>query len=285
MSDPIGALSEAVLAASLEVVPGAEIEPTLERPPKPEFGDFSTNAALLLAPLAGAKPREVAERLAAELREQLGAGLTDVAVAGPGFVNLFLADAWFTGAARLIAERGAGWGGGVAAGRERRTLVEFVSANPTGPITVASARHAAYGDSLGRILEFAGHPVEREYYVNDAGGQIRLLGASIAARISGGEIPDGGYQGDYLIPIAEQLAAEGLGADDPEALARRGVELMRASIEASLARFGVVFDRFSSERALHESGALDAGIELVSAIRGDLPQRGRVVDAHLRAWR
>ncbi len=274
MSDPIGALSEAVLAASLEVVPGAEIEPTLERPPKPEFGDFSTNAALLLAPLAGANPREVAERLAAELRERLGAGLTDVAVAGPGFVNLFLADEWFTGAARLIAERGASWGGGVAAGRKRRTLVEFVSANPTGPITVASARHAAYGDSLARILEFAGHPVEREYYVNDAGGQIRLLGASIAARISGGEIPEGGYQGDYLVPIAEQLAAEGLGVDDPEALARRGVELMRAAIEASLARFGVVFDRFASERALHESGALDAGIELVAATEGTYRSEG-----------
>ncbi len=265
MSDPIGALDEAVRAAAAEVVPGATIEPTLERPPKPEFGDFSTNAAMLLAPLASTQPRAAAEPLAAALRERLGPALRDVAIAGPGFVNIFLADDWFTGAARLIAERGSSWGGGVAAGRERRTLVEFVSANPTGPITVASARHAAYGDSLARILEFAGHPVEREYYVNDAGGQIRLLGASIAARIAGTEVPEGGYQGDYLIPIAEQLAEEGLGADAPEELARRGVELMRASIEASLERFRVRFDRFASERALHDEGKLQQAIELVSS--------------------
>ena len=264
MSDPIGALRESVLAAVAEVHPSAEVEPTLERPPKPEFGDFSTNAALLLAPIAGEKPRDVAARLEDALRSHLGDELRDVQIAGPGFLNLFLADSWFNGAAAAIDESGADWGAGVAAGRERRTQVEFVSANPTGPITVASARHAAYGDSLARIFEFAGHPVQREYYVNDAGGQIRLLGQSLAARMTGDEIPEGGYQGDYLIPVAEQLAAEGLGPDDVEQLSRRGVELMRASIEASLAAFRVSFDRFASERELHESGALEAGIELVS---------------------
>ena len=265
MNDPIGSLRAAIQAAVEKVAPGASVEPSLERPPKPEFGDFSTNAALLLAPIVGSKPRDVAVGLGEALSAELGEALTSLDVAGPGFLNLFLADRWFETATAGVADAGAEWGSGVAAGRARKTMVEFVSANPTGPITVASARHAAYGDSLARILTFAGHDVDREYYLNDAGGQIRLFGLSIAARISGGEIPDGGYQGDYLIGIAEQLEGEGLGPDDTEQLARRGIELMRESIESSLARFGVSFDRWSSERALHESGALEAGIELVSA--------------------
>lgn len=264
MSDPVADLRAAVVAAVQAAVPGAAVDPTLERPPKPEFGDFSTNAALLAAPIAGAKPRDLATSLAPELESRLGDELDRIEVAGPGFLNLFLADPWFERAAAVVAEAGDEWGSGVAAGRARRTQVEFVSANPTGPITVASARHAAYGDSLARILEFAGHPVEREYYVNDAGGQIRLFAQSIAARMTGGEIPEGGYEGEYLVPLAEQLAEEGVDPADEETLRRRGVELMRASIEASLTRFGVSFDNWASERALHESGALDRGIELVS---------------------
>jgi arginyl-tRNA synthetase len=264
MSDPIAELRAAVLAAVSAAVPGAEVEPTLERPPKPEFGDFSTNAALLAAPIAGGKPRDVAATIAPALERELGAELDRIEIAGPGFLNLFLTDAWFERAAGVIAEAGPAWGSGVAAGRERRTQVEFVSANPTGPITVASARHAAYGDSLARILEFAGHPVEREYYVNDAGGQIRLFAQSIAARMTGGEIPEGGYEGDYLVPVAEQLAGEGVDPEDIDALARRGVELMRESIQASLQRFRVDHDVWFSERSLHDSGALERGIELVS---------------------
>ena len=265
MSDPIAALRAAVLAAVEVVVPGAELEPTLERPPKADFGDYSTNAALLLAPLAGEKPRDVAARLGAALEAELGDSLRAVEVAGPGFLNLFLADGWFESAAVAVAEAGDRWGSGVAAGRERRTQVEFVSANPTGPITVASARHAAYGDSLARILEFAGHPVEREYYVNDAGGQIRLFGASLAARMTGGEIPEGGYQGEYVAALADRLAGEGLEPGDTEALARRGIELMVESIGTTLDRFRVHFDRWFSERSLHESGALQEGIDRVSA--------------------
>jgi arginyl-tRNA synthetase len=264
MSDPLAQLRAAVGAAVQAEVPGAEVEPTLERPPKPEFGDFSTNAALLAAPIAGERPRELAARLAPELEGALGADLERVEIAGPGFLNLFLADGWFERAAAVVAGAGSDWGSGVARGRERRTQVEFVSANPTGPITVASARHAAYGDSLARILEFAGHEVEREYYVNDAGGQIRLFAQSIAARMTGGEIPEGGYEGEYLAPVADQLRAEGVDPTDTEELARRGVALMRDSIQASLNRFRVEHDHWFSERSLHDSGALERGIELVS---------------------
>lgn len=266
MTDPIGTLSEAVSAAAAEMQEGdGLLEASFERPPKPEFGDYSTNAALLLAPLLGEQPRVVAERLGELLVGSEGAAIDRVEVAGPGFLNLFLGDGWFRDAAEAIRGAGPEFGSGVAAGRSERTLVEFVSANPTGPVTVASGRHAAYGDSLARILEFAGHTVEREYYMNDAGGQIRLFGESIAARLSGGEIPEGGYQGAYIGDLAERLAGEGLGAEDGEQLARRGVELMRESIEASLGRFRVRFDSWFSERLMRESGGLEAGIEAVRA--------------------
>ncbi len=267
------------------VVPGAELEPTLERPPKADFGDYSTNAALLLAPLAGEKPRDVAVRLGAALEAELGDSLRAVEVAGPGFLNLFLAERWFGRAAVAIAEAGERWGSGVAAGRERRTQVEFVSANPTGPITVASARHAAYGDSLARILEFAGHPVEREYYVNDAGGQIRLFGASLAARMTGGEIPEGGYQGEYVATLADRLAGEGLDSADTEALGAARDRADGRVDPGDLDRFSVRFDSWFSERSLHESGALQEGIDRVSRLEPHLRERRRAVDAHFRARR
>jgi arginyl-tRNA synthetase len=266
MSDPIGTLRQSVVAAAsrLHDLDGTA-EPALERPPKPEFGDYSTNAGLLLAPALGVPPREVAERLGEQLGEQLGGALEGHEVAGPGFLNLFMADRWHRDAVAAINEAGERFGSGVAAARPRRALVEFVSANPTGPVTVASGRHAAYGDSLARILEFAGHEVEREYYMNDAGGQIRLFGGSIAARMSGGEVPEGGYRGEYVTELAAELAAEGIEPTDVERLAERGVELMQAMIEATLRRFRVRFDRWSSERQLHEGGALERAVELIAA--------------------
>ncbi len=264
-SDPIGALRDEVAAAATALSAGGSQAPSVERPPKPEFGDFSTNAALLLAPLLDSKPREVAERLGPALSESIGDQLDRVEVAGPGFLNLFLADGWFREAVDEVNRAAAGFGAGVAAERRQRVLVEFVSANPTGPVTVASGRHAAYGDSLARILEFAGHEVDREYYLNDAGGQIRLFGESIAARMLGREPPEGGYKGDYVGAIADRLAADGVGPDDPSELARFGVELMRESIEASLERFRVRFDHWFSERTLHDSGALEAAIEVISS--------------------
>jgi arginyl-tRNA synthetase len=232
--------------------------PALERPPRAEFGDYSSNAAMLLAPVLEEPPRAIAERLGGELRERLGPLLERVDVAGPGFLNLFLSDSWFRSALQAIRDRGERFGADVVepAARER-ILVEFVSANPTGPLTVASGRGAAIGDALSRVLEFAGHEVVREYYVNDHGTQIELFGASIAAAMTGVEAPEGGYRGEYVATLAEQMRGMGLTPDDVDALARRGVELMMEQVRATLDRFRVGFDLFVSERALVEAGEVE----------------------------
>lgn len=258
MNDPIAALKTALADACAALATGAAVSLTLERPPKPELGDYSTNAALLLAPLLQQPPREVAAQLGDLVLEALGPSLDRVEVAGPGFLNLFLAEDWFRDAVEEINAAGSEFGAGVASERAERILVEFVSANPTGPITVAGGRHAAYGDSLARILSFAGHEVGREYYVNDAGRQIELFGESIAARLEGVEVPEDGYRGDYVVELAEKLGSQGVGAGEVDRLAARGVELMLESIGASLARFRVGFDRWSSELALVRDGAREA---------------------------
>ena len=158
----------------------------------------------MLAPLLKAPPREVAERLGGALRDRLGDALERVEVAGPGFLNLFLADPWYVGALDWVLAAGDGYGG-AGADPALRVNVEFVSANPTGPLTAASGRHAAYGDALARVLGFAGHDVVREYYFNDAGTQIEKLGESIRARARGEEVPEGGYVGDYVSELAAQI--------------------------------------------------------------------------------
>jgi arginyl-tRNA synthetase len=213
---------------------------------------------MLLAPVLEQPPRAIAERLGDELREKLGGSLERVDVAGPGFLNLFLSDSWFRSALQAIRERGERFGSDVVAPSEReRILVEFVSANPTGPLTVASGRGAALGDALSRVLAFAGHHVEREYYVNDHGSQIELFGRSIAAAMTGAEVPEGGYRGEYVGSLAEELGREGLGPQDVDALSRRGVELMMEQVRSTLERFRVRFDRFVSERALVEQGDVE----------------------------
>jgi arginyl-tRNA synthetase len=171
-----------------------------------------------------------------------------------------MSEDWMRAAARHVLDSAEAFGGGVV-DEPRKVLIEFVSANPTGPLTVASGRHAAYGDSLARLLGFAGHDVLREYYLNDAGSQIRLFGESIEARLKGEEIPEGGYQGDYVSELADRIRAEGDAELDATALSRRGVELMVESIRGSLERIRISFDRWSSELDLHEQGALSAAIE------------------------
>jgi arginyl-tRNA synthetase len=235
--------------------------PTLERPPRAEFGDFSTNVALLLAPALKAPPREIAEAVGSKLDTGLGDELERAEVAGPGFLNLFLSDAWFRHALEGLRAEGERFGAGVVPPAEReRILVEFVSANPTGPLNAAGGRHAAYGDSLARVLALAGHEVGREYYVNDHGTQIELFGRSIAARMRGEPVPEGGYQGDYITDLAEQLRGEGADASDLETLTARALELMLADVRATLERFRVRFDNFFSERTLHGSERIEAGI-------------------------
>src|SRR5215216_901399 len=208
MGDPVAELRSVVEAAASTLRDGGEAgrsHPTLERPPKPEFGDYSTNAAMLLAPALGEQPRGTAEKLAAELGKSLEGSLEKVEVAGPGFLNLFLSEAWYRRAAGELGSQGEGLGRPQLPEATDRINIEFVSANPTGPLTAAGGRHAAYGDSVARVLEFAGHPVIREYYVNDRGGQIDLYAASIAARMKGEPVPDGGYEGEYVAEIAASL--------------------------------------------------------------------------------
>ena len=254
MTDPVSNLLSAVVATASAVRgEGAGQAPTLERPSKPDFGDYSPNVAMLLAPGMGKAPREIAEQVAAGLGERLGDDLQRAEVAGPGFLNLFMSDAWCSRSLAGTLDAGDAYGAGERAAGKRMN-VEFVSANPTGPVTVASGRHAAYGDSLCRLLEFAGNEVDREYYVNDRGGQIERFVASIRARANGEEPPEDGYQGTYLIDVAQRIGdAAHLDDDD---LARTGVEIMLEAIRETLARFRVHMDRFSSERALHESGAV-----------------------------
>jgi arginyl-tRNA synthetase len=256
--DPVADLTNAVEETAADVAGdgrGAGLK--LDRPPRADFGDYSTNAAMLLAPTLGEAPRAVAERLGDRLGDRLGETVERVEIAGPGFLNLFMADRWYAETVASLVEAGEDYGAGADAGEH--VNLEFVSANPTGPITIASARHAAYGDSLARILERAGHRVEREYYVNDAGSQVQRFGESIQARARGEEPPDDGYRGAYVIELAGRI--EGAAEADPDELAQRGIELMVEGVKAALARFRVHMDKFFSERTLHEAGDVQAAIE------------------------
>jgi arginyl-tRNA synthetase len=273
MTDPISALRAAIVDAATALAGSAPAtEPKLERPPRPDFGDYSTNAAMLLAPALGEPPRAIAERLGSALTGTLGGDVERVDVAGPGFLNLFMSDDWYRRSLQQMT--GERWGAGRAQPAER-VLVEFVSANPTGPITVASGRHAAFGDSLARLLEFAGHAVTREYYVNDTGSQVLRFGESIRARARGEEPPTDGYRGDYVRELAGRIP--GAADADPEELARAGVALMIESITATLERFRVHMDSFFSERSLFESGAVEAAQEA-------LAERGLVYSSDGATW-
>jgi arginyl-tRNA synthetase len=273
--DPIAVLRGAIRETSAAF--GAELGDrlALERPPKAELGDYSTNAAMLLAPSVGAPPREVADRLRDELEQRLGTATDRIEVAGPGFLNLFLSDRWHREAVAGVLGTGEWFGASAADGE--RVIVEFVSANPTGPVTVASGRGAAFGDSLARLLVFRGDRVEREYYMNDEGAQVRLFAESIAARMRGEEPPEDGYAGDYVIELAADLREAGADPADIDELELRGVVTMRAWIEETLRRFGIEYDTWSSERALHEAGAVEAAV-------ADLRERGHVYDSEGAVW-
>jgi arginyl-tRNA synthetase len=278
MRDPIFDLRAAVedSVGVLRDGKAGEARPTLERPPRPELGDYSTNAAMLLAPVRGEPPRDVAERLRDELDGRLEGSAERIEVAGPGFINFFLADRWHREGTQALLAGGEELGSGVVE-RPERVIVEFVSANPTGPLTAAGGRHAAYGDSVARILALAGQAVEREFYVNDVGGQVRRFAESIAARMRGAELPEDGYEGDYVVELARELAAEGAQAGDLDGLERLGAERMRQAVASTLERFGVHFDTWFSERSLHDSGRVAQAIE-------ELRERGHVYESEGATW-
>jgi arginyl-tRNA synthetase len=217
---------------------------TLERPSDPEHGDYATNAAMKLAGTRRQAPRELAAELADAAR-----ALPEVEraeIAGPGFVNLFVSDAWLGEALGSVLDAGLEFGGGQAQ-PQRRFLVEMVSANPTGPITVASARNGAFGDSVARLLAFAGHGVEREYYYNDSGAQMDKFRESVEAVRRGEEPPADGYQGDYIAEVARVPG-------DP-------VAAMRKQIEDTLEKFRIHFDTWVNQSDMEQRFA-----ELLSKI-------------------
>jgi len=278
---PIADLRAAVEAAVAALGDGGppRAAPTLERPKQAGHGDYATNAALLLAPVLRQSPRDVAARLADALQARLGTALQRVEVAGPGFLNLFLADAWYLGALDGVLAAGDRFGAG-GADPPRRVNLEFVSANPTGPLHVGHSRNAAYGDALARMLAFRGHRIHREFYVNDFGSQVYRLGESIQARARGQEPPDEGYVGAYVAELAEQI--EGAATLPLAAVAFRGVELMVERARASLVRFRIEFDAWFSERSLH--ARRDGKPSLVEHAFEVLERQGRTYRSEGALW-
>jgi arginyl-tRNA synthetase len=252
----------------------------VERPKNRAHGDYATNVALRLAKAAGRPPREVAALLATDLGAQ--PGIAGVDVAGPGFLNITLAEGALGKIAVQAVTGGKAYGHTDALAGQKLNL-EFVSANPTGPVTLGSTRWAAVGDALARLLEASGADVSREYYVNDAGAQIERFGRSLQAVALGRPVPEDGYQGDYVQTVAQQVvdATPGL-LELPEdaqvaVFAEKGVAAMVADIRATLDGFGVHFDTFFSERTLHESGALEKAV-------ATLREQGHVFEADGAVW-
>ncbi|MDP9208837.1 MAG: arginine--tRNA ligase [Actinomycetota bacterium] len=280
------ALERAVSSGALALDPAAIPDPALERPRLSEHGDWATNVALVLAKAAKAPPRAVAEAMVAHL--ELPDWVAGVEVAGPGFVNVRLDQTWFAALVRRVLAAGESFGT-IDLGHGERVNVEFISANPTGPLHVGNARLAPMGDALANLLTATGHKVEREYYFNDAGSQIEQLGASVEAAYLSllgrpAEAPADGYKGAYVADAARELQAERGDALADLAPDERRTRItdwafrrMLAGIRETLARLGVEFDVWFSERTLHETGAIAETVE-------ELRARGVVEDRDGAVW-
>ncbi|MDP5185093.1 arginine--tRNA ligase [Blastococcus sp. BMG 814] len=255
-------------------------EVVVERPKNPEHGDYATNVALRLAKPAGRPPREVAALLAEELRAHPGVAAVDIA--GPGFLNITLAQGALGRIAVDAVTAGEAYGcTGTLAGQKLN--LEFVSANPTGPVHIGGTRWAAVGDAIARLLQASGADVTREYYLNDAGAQIDRFARSLLAAAHGREVPEDGYAGSYIGDIATQVVAAEPGlldrseADQLPVFRARGVELMVAEIRSTMEAFGVHFDVWFSETSLHRAGALEKAV-------ARLREQGHVYDSEGAVW-
>ncbi|HEY6809148.1 MAG TPA: arginine--tRNA ligase, partial [Gemmatimonadales bacterium] len=265
--------------------PGAEVG--LERPKDPAHGDVATNLALSLAKRLNARPRDVAQRILDALDAPPGL-VKKTDIAGPGFINFFLAETVIAGVLPAILIAGAEYGRSDG-GRGTSVNVEFVSANPTGPLHVGHGRGAAIGDAIAALLEWTGHTVTREFYVNDAGAQVDKLAQSLWARVQqqvGREaaIPEGGYHGAYLVELAEGvLVREGrsfadLPADEGLRRCRAiGVQSQRAEQDADLREFGVRFDAVFFESELYKR-------DLIAPALAQLDRRGHVFERDGARW-
>ena len=276
-SHDAGALAPAALgpreqlAATLthlvrELVPAAaDVVATVERPREPAHGDYATNVALMLAKSARRNPRELAQSLASALAAALPESVERAEVAGPGFINVRLAAAARQRIVTDILDARARYGRS-AARKGDRVIVEFVSANPTGPLHVGHGRQAALGDAIANLLEWQGADVTREFYYNDAGAQIQNLAISVRARAheilgESGDFPEDGYRGEYIRELAERYLAEvGHDLSDVEAVRRFAVAELRKEQDRDLAAFGVRFDRYYLESSLYADGRVDATV-------------------------
>ncbi|NNE51754.1 MAG: arginine--tRNA ligase, partial [Sulfitobacter sp.] len=265
----LATLQEMVRAGDLPE--GLNFDPITTEPPRDAaHGDMATNAAMVLAKPAGLKPRDIAERLAARLAEN--DQITSAEVAGPGFLNLRLAPTVWQGVAAAVLDEGTDFGRATL-GQRKKVNVEYVSANPTGPLHVGHTRGAVFGDALASLLDYAGFDVTREYYINDGGAQVDVLARSVYLRYleaHGQEVafPDGTYPGDYLIAVGEALK-EKVG----DAYLNQGEEVwleevrdfatekMMDLIRADLAALGVRMDVFYSEKSLYGTGLIEAALK------------------------
>jgi len=255
---------------------GADAVPPIifDVPKHMEFGDLTTNIAMRLAPQLKQPPVKVAESLIAAARQRLGAvGLEGVVdrldVKPPGFINIAFSHQGLVGELQAIRREREGYGA-VPLGSGKRMLIEFVSSNPTGPLSIAHGRQAAFGDALARVAAFCGYQAAREYYVNDEGRQITLLGRSIEARCrqlrgEAAEVPEDGYRGEYLLDVAKRLPAEAASwlsaADGTLRFARFGIEEMLRETKEDLERFGVRFDTWFEQSGLMRSGRLTSALD------------------------
>jgi arginyl-tRNA synthetase len=266
----VESLVNALEAEGIEVPAGAV---HLERPARPEHGDWSSNAALALAKSVDRRPRDLAEAVAVRIRTAQPPHVEAVEVAGPGFVNFRLRPSWLHESLReLIAAGEAGYAR-PDIGHGERVQIEFISANPTGPMHLGNGWFGCYGDALARIMDRCDFAVAREFYVNDTGGQIRRLGESLLAIRGGTAVPEGGYQGAYM----HDLAAAYDGPDDVDAAGRFAVERNLANIRATTERLGIRFDAWYSQASIEESGKVEETIEI-------LRQRGLVFEEGGAVW-
>ena len=268
-------------------VPDGGVSVQLERPRNPEHGDLSTNLALLLAKRVGQKPQAVAQEIIDRL-DLASAGLSAAEIAGPGFINFRFAHHSLQANLASILEAGPRFGRSDLAERHR-VQVEFVSANPTGPLHVAHGRGAALGDGIASLLAWTGHDVDREFYVNDAGLQIQRLGESLEARWrqlhgEGADIPEGGYHGEYLVDLAKMVDEEegemlsAMGLDERVTFLRYwGSRKLREQQEADLREFGVLFDAWYSEQGLYQEGKVQETLDA-------LKERGATYEADGATW-
>lgn len=272
------ALGDAVAAGQLTVPIPAEVR--VERPKNRDHGDWSTNLALQLAKPAGMPPRTLAELLAERLAQV--DGIRSVDIAGPGFLNITLDAASAGELARTIVQAGRSYGTGTSeAGRT--VNLEYISANPTGPLHIGHTRWAALGDAMVRVLRAAGAEVTAEYYINDAGGQVAKLGGSILAKLNGDPVPDGGYDGDYVDALAERVRQAhpdilDLPADAAmQAAWDTAYPLQLQAIKDTLDRFNVHFDVWFSEHSLHAAGAVEQAV-------ARLREQGHIEDRDGAVW-